>query len=52
MPTINQLIRKGRTKVQNKSKSPDLQKCSHKKRGLSASDDKNTKKNLILHYEK
>lgn len=31
MPTINQLIRNGRKKVENKSKSPDLQKCSHKK---------------------
>lgn len=31
MPTINQLIRKGRKKTKNKSKSPDLEKCSQKK---------------------
>ncbi|MDR4508869.1 MAG: 30S ribosomal protein S12 [Candidatus Brocadiaceae bacterium] len=31
MPTINQLIRKGRKKQKNKSKSPDLEKCSQKK---------------------
>ncbi len=31
MPTINQLIRKGRRKAKNKSKSPDLEKCSQKK---------------------
>lgn len=31
MPTINQLIRKGRKCVKNKSKSPDLEKCSQKK---------------------
>lgn len=31
MPTINQLIRKGRKGIKNKSKSPDLEKCSHKK---------------------
>ncbi|MBM4054088.1 MAG: 30S ribosomal protein S12 [Planctomycetes bacterium] len=31
MPTINQLIRKGRRKAINKSKSPDLEKCSQKK---------------------
>ncbi|MEP9411751.1 MAG: 30S ribosomal protein S12 [Candidatus Brocadia sp.] len=31
MPTINQLIRKGRKGVKNKSKSPDLEKCSQKK---------------------
>ncbi len=31
MPTINQLIRKGRRKAKNKTKSPDLEKCSQKK---------------------
>lgn len=31
MPTINQLVRKGRKKTKNKSKSPDLEKCSQKK---------------------
>lgn len=31
MPTINQLIRKGRKKTKNKSKSPDLEKCAQKK---------------------
>ncbi|MFO0792481.1 MAG: 30S ribosomal protein S12 [Candidatus Brocadiaceae bacterium] len=31
MPTINQLIRKGRKNVKRKSKSPDLEKCSQKK---------------------
>src|SRR3989339_1978899 len=31
MPTINQLIRKGRKGTQGKSKCPDLEKCSHKK---------------------
>lgn len=31
MPTINQLIRKGRQDVKRKSKSPDLEKCSQKK---------------------
>jgi small subunit ribosomal protein S12 len=31
MPTINQLIRKGRRKVKNKGKSPDLEKCAQKK---------------------
>src|SRR3972149_3651753 len=31
MPTINQLIRKGRRGIKGKTKSPDLEKCSHKK---------------------
>ena len=31
MPTINQLIRKGRKNVKKKSKCPDLEKCSQKK---------------------
>ncbi|HHT9110321.1 MAG TPA: 30S ribosomal protein S12 [Candidatus Brocadiaceae bacterium] len=31
MPTINQLIRKGRKNVKRKSKCPDLEKCSQKK---------------------
>ena len=31
MPTINQLIRKGRKGTKGKSKSPDLEKCSQKK---------------------
>ncbi|TLD40565.1 MAG: SSU ribosomal protein S12p (S23e) [Candidatus Jettenia ecosi] len=31
MPTINQLIRRGRKTVKNKSKSPDLGKCAQKK---------------------
>jgi len=31
MPTINQLIRKGRVKVQKKTKSPALQNCAQKK---------------------
>ena len=35
MPTINQLIKRGRANIRNKSKSPDLEKCSHKK-GVSA----------------
>ena len=31
MPTINQLIRKGREKVVNKSTAPILQKCPQKR---------------------
>jgi small subunit ribosomal protein S12 len=31
MPTINQLIRKGRKKVRVKSKRPDLQACAQKR---------------------
>lgn len=31
MPTINQLIRKGRRKPANKSKSPDLERCGQKR---------------------
>jgi small subunit ribosomal protein S12 len=31
MPTINQLIRKGRKKVREKSKRPDLQGCAQKR---------------------
>ncbi len=31
MPTLNQLIRKGRKKVKKKSKSPMLDKCPQKK---------------------
>lgn len=31
MPTINQLIRKGRRGAKGKTKSPDLEKCSQKK---------------------
>ena len=31
MPTINQLIRKGRKKVRVKSKRPDLESCSQKR---------------------
>lgn len=31
MPTINQLIRKGRQKVKKRSKSPDLERCSQKR---------------------
>jgi len=31
MPTINQLVRKGRKKVQSKSKSPALMKCPQKR---------------------
>jgi small subunit ribosomal protein S12 len=31
MPTINQLVRKGRRKVQNRSKSPVLDKCPQKR---------------------
>ncbi|MBI2559913.1 MAG: 30S ribosomal protein S12 [Planctomycetes bacterium] len=31
MPTINQLIRKGRQKSRKKSKSPDLEGCSQKR---------------------
>jgi len=31
MPTINQLIRKGRKGTKGKSKCPDLEKCSQKK---------------------
>ena len=31
MPTINQLVRKGRRKVTKKSKSPLLQECSQKR---------------------
>ena len=34
MPTINQLVRKGRQKVKKKSKSPVLDSCPHK-RGVS-----------------
>ncbi|MFQ5861777.1 MAG: 30S ribosomal protein S12 [Candidatus Brocadiales bacterium] len=30
-PTINQLVRKGRKKVEKRSKSPDLESCPHKK---------------------
>ncbi|HKX45703.1 MAG TPA: 30S ribosomal protein S12 [Planctomycetota bacterium] len=31
MPTINQLVRKGRTKVKNRSKSPVLEGCPQKR---------------------
>ena len=31
MPTINQLVRKGRKKIENKSKSPLLNKCPQKR---------------------
>ena len=31
MPTINQLVRKGRKKASEKSKSPDLDGCSQKR---------------------
>ena len=31
MPTINQLVRKGRQKVRKKSKSPDLEQCPQKR---------------------
>ena len=31
MPTINQLVRKGRQKVKNRSKSPVLDKCPQKR---------------------
>jgi small subunit ribosomal protein S12 len=31
MPTINQLVRKGRAKVHNRSKSPVLDKCPQKR---------------------
>ncbi|HHT9152645.1 MAG TPA: 30S ribosomal protein S12 [Candidatus Hypogeohydataceae bacterium YC40] len=31
MPTINQLVRKGREKVRKKSKSPDLESCPQKR---------------------
>lgn len=31
MPTINQLIKKGRKRVKKKTKSPALQKCPHKR---------------------
>lgn len=31
MPTINQLVRKGRTKVKNRSKSPVLDGCPQKR---------------------
>ena len=31
MPTINQLVRKGRKKVQKRSKSPVLDACPHKR---------------------
>jgi len=31
MPTINQLVRKGRRKVHNRSKSPVLDKCPQKR---------------------
>jgi small subunit ribosomal protein S12 len=31
MPTINQLVRKGRTLVKSKTKSPALKRCPHKR---------------------
>ncbi|MFC1809537.1 30S ribosomal protein S12 [Candidatus Omnitrophota bacterium] len=31
MPTINQLIRKGRKKIKNKTKAPALNKCAQKR---------------------
>ncbi len=31
MPTINQLVRKGRKKIRQKSKSPVLDRCPHKR---------------------
>ena len=31
MPTINQLVRKGRTKIKKRSKSPVLDACPHKR---------------------
>ena len=34
MPTIQQLVRKGRTKIQDKSKAPALDACPQRARGL------------------
>jgi len=31
MPTINQLVRKGRTKIRKKTKRPDLEQCPQKR---------------------
>lgn len=31
MPTINQLVRQGRSQVKRRNKSPALQSCSHKR---------------------
>ena len=31
MPTLNQLVRKGRKKIKKKQKRPDLEKCPQKK---------------------
>ncbi|HEY8535544.1 MAG TPA: 30S ribosomal protein S12, partial [Vicinamibacterales bacterium] len=31
MPTINQLVRKGRQKIETKTKSPALQQCPQKR---------------------
>ena len=31
MPTLNQLVRKGRQQIKKKSKRPDLEKCPQKK---------------------
>jgi len=42
MPTINQLIRKGRKKVSVKSKSPALKKLSAAARGLYTGNDTDT----------
>ena len=44
MPTINQLIRKGRVGLSSKSKSPDLEKMLTEERCLSAGDDKDAQK--------
>ena len=46
MPTINQLVRKGRKRIINKTKSPALMKCPQrdaKRRGLYSCNNNYTK---------
>ena len=52
MPTINQLIRKGRRKVAVKSKSPALTNCPQRRGVLCAGDDTHTEEAEILPCER
>ena len=51
MPTINQLVRKGRSAVRKRNKVPALDK-SPQKRGFAPRVYTTTPKNQILHLEK
>lgn len=51
MPTINQLVRKGRKSAEKKSQSPILKECPQK-RGVCLSVTTTSPKNQTLHLEK